>query len=1634
MKISKKLISLFLALAMLVGIAPWSSIKASASFTGALQFNANGKFTIMQVNDIQDDQSVDSTVISAITKNIARYHPDLVVFDGDNIIETISSVANFQASVNQFLAPLLATNTKFAITFGNHDADGSGGSLSSQYAYYKSHGGSLFIDQDVPALDGDASGVIPVYPNGQTSGTPAYQVYVMDSGHNPSSGSYDCCYTSQIDYYIQQSLTYPNVPSIWFQHVPVIDLYTRCMTTTSNGTTGYTGKGTPFSSHTYYIDTARINYARSYSTNIADMYKEASCPADQAVYESAAHRSSAAYGSKTLYEAWRDYGNFKGAYFGHDHLNKFTCTTSDGIDLGYGKGTTMYKTLGIISYNDGNPGCSIYQLDISGSYTNEYSTNVELANDAMVTYDANGGLGTVRDQWIAKNSSATLHSNAFSKAGYIFSGWNTKADGTGTSYADGASITVSGIADVTLYAKWTSSTFSNITFNANGGSGGTGPTAMQAGTALTAPTVTRTGYTFAGWSPSVPATVPAVDTTYTAQWTANTYTVSYNANGGTGSTSSSSHTYGISANLTTNGFTKTGYNFLGWSTDSAAATPAYTNGQSVLNLTASQGAVITLYAVWSVNQYTINFDANGGTGSSSGLMTYGAALAAPTVTRAGYTFSGWSPAVPSTVPAANTTYTAQWNLIQVSITFDANGGGGGTGPTAMTPGAALTAPAVTKTGYTLIGWSPSLPATVPSVNQTYIAQWAINSYTLTFDANGGTGGTSYSMAYGAQITNIPAVARTGYTFIGWSPIPETVPAADTTFTAQWSVNSYTITFDANGGVGGTSASLHYGLPMPVPTVTKEGYIFAGWTPDVPATVPAANQTYTAQWNISKYTITFDANGGTGSTSGLFSFGDPITAPAVAREGYTFTGWTPAVPATAPSVDMTYTSQWTINSYRITFEAAGGTGSSSSIMVYGSPLSAPAVSRVGYVLTGWSPAVPGTVPAADTTYTAIWSAANYIITFDANGGTGGTSAPMAYGSVISAPIVTRFGYTLAGWSPSLPATVPAANTTYKAKWVANNYVITFDANGGTGGTSAPMAYETALAAPAVTRAGYSLTGWLPSLPSTVPAANTTYVAQWSPNSYTITFDANGGTGGTSASMVCGTQLSLPTVTRNGYTFAGWLPSVPDTVPTTDTTYIAQWNPNNYTITFDASGGTGGTIGSQPCGSALIAPVITRDGYTFTGWSPSLPATVPAADTTYTALWSINSYTVTFYAAGGTGGTTDSLTYGSSLTSPAVTKNGYTFAGWSPSVPATVPSHDATYTALWNVNSYTITFNANGGVGGTSITLAFGSAISAPAVTKSGYDFSGWSPEIPTTMPAQSLQVNAIWTPAVYYATFMVDGMEYASVPIAFGSAIVPPADPVKPGNLFIGWDPGFPSTMPANNLTSTAMWFTLSYTVSFDLNGGTGTVPGSQTAVYNSAVSLPAQGNITKQGYAFLGWAATADAAIPLANYTVPAGNATLYAVWGQNVNLIADSGSTTVINTGDNFIYGLKPGLTKADFESNFISINGNGRLAYTPDNGVLGTGTKVELIDNSTGAVLQTYTIVIFGDVNGDGNIDSIDAGVMVDVQNYSTTWDPVTNAYYYKAGDLNGDGNIDSIDAGLTVDFQNYMVNINQATGSVV
>lgn len=185
---------------------------------------------------------------------------------------------------------------------------------------------------------------------------------------------------------------------------------------------------------------------------------------------------------------------------------------------------------------------------------------------------------------------------------------------------------------------------------------------------------------------------------------------------------------------------------------------------------------------------------------------------------------------------------------------------------------------------------------------------------------------------------------------------------------------------------------------------------------------------------------------------------------------------------------------------------------------------------------------------------------------------------------------------------------------------------------------------------------------------------------------ITFDANGGTGGTSDSYVTGESLQPPTVSREGYTFKGWSPSVPSVVPEVDTTYTAQWQVNQYRMTFNANGGTGGQTLTQDYGSRVTAPTVTREGYTFNGWSPEVPSTMPATNTSYTAQWRVNRYTMTFDANGGEGGTSVTQDYGSTLIAPTVTRDGcYTFVGWLPEVPETVPAENVTYVAQWEIQA-------------------------------------------------------------------------------------------------------------------------------------------------------------------------------------------------------------------------------------------------------------------------------------------------------------------------------------------------------------
>ena len=287
---------------------------------------------------------------------------------------------------------------------------------------------------------------------------------------------------------------------------------------------------------------------------------------------------------------------------------------------------------------------------------------------------------------------------------------------------------------------------------------------------------------------------------------------------------------------------------------------------------------------------------------------------------------------------------------------------------------------------------------------------------------------------------------------------------------------------------------------------------------------------------------------------------------------------------------------------------------------------------------------------------------------------------------------------------------------------------------------------------------------------MPGNDVTVKAQWTVNQYTITFDTDGGSAIDAITQDYGTAVQAPAdPTKAGYTFKGWSPELPKTMPAQDVTVKAQWTVNQYTISFDTDGGSAIDAITQDYGTAVKAPADpTKTGYTFKGWSPELPATMPAKDMTVKAQWTVNQYTITFNTRGGTAIDAITLDYGAKVTAPkAPTKKGFTFNGWKPALPARMPAKDMTVRASWKVNQYTITFNTRGGTAIDAITLDYGAKVTAPkAPTKRGYTFTGWKPALPARMPAKNLKVKAGWTANTYSVVFNRNGGKGAMKAQAF----------------------------------------------------------------------------------------------------------------------------------------------------------------------------------------------------------------------------------------------------------------------------
>ena len=278
-------------------------------------------------------------------------------------------------------------------------------------------------------------------------------------------------------------------------------------------------------------------------------------------------------------------------------------------------------------------------------------------------------------------------------------------------------------------------------------------------------------------------------------------------------------------------------------------------------------------------------------------------------------------------------------------------------------------------------------------------------------------------------------------------------------------------------------------------------------------------------------------------------------------------------------------------------------------------------------------------------------------------------------------------------------------------------------------------------------------------ASVPADVTELTVQWTAPTYAVTLNTNGGTinNGNVTGYTYGVGATLPAaddMTYTGHTFKGWydnenLTGSPVTAiggaETGNKEYWAKWEINQYTVTVKPENGKADIIITQDYGTPITAPTLTREGYTFKGWDKEIPETMPAENITVKAQWEINQYTITFDTNGGSEIAPITQDYGTEITAPDnPTRKGYTFKGWDREIPETMPAENITVKAQWEINQYTITFDTNGGSEIAPITQDYGTEITAPAdPTREGYIFMGWDREIPETMPAENITLKAQW---------------------------------------------------------------------------------------------------------------------------------------------------------------------------------------------------------------------------------------------------------------------------------------------------
>ena len=599
---------------------------------------------------------------------------------------------------------------------------------------------------------------------------------------------------------------------------------------------------------------------------------------------------------------------------------------------------------------------NVTDLERSFNLTSAVTLSLDYtANTYNVHFDKNDSLatGTMVDQEFEYDTPENLDSNLFVKTGYTFSGWNTQADGLGTTYANAVEVTnLATSGTVNLYAMWTPDTntaykvihkkqkvtldgYDEIVENLTGTSDTSVTPSVNNYTGFTTPTAQTVTISRLG------------DTVVTYVYDREIYTISFNTDGGS-TVAAQQLPYGAKVTKPADP-TKANYTFDDWYVENNYQTP-----YNFDNMTVSGTA--TIYGKFDINTYTVTFNTDGGSTEPAQVIAHGGTVTRPSTdpTKTGYNFINWYTDNTYQTPYdfTNTTITgpitiyAKFEIKTFTVSFDTDGGSSVASQT-ISYGGTVTRPSndPTKTGHTFDDWYTDNTYQTPfdftnttiTDTTTIYGKFDINEYTVTFNTDGGSTEPAQVIAHGGTVTR-PSTdpTKTGYNFINWyadSNYQTLFDFTNTTITgpitiyAKFEIKTFTVSFDTDGGSSVPSQTINYGGTVTRPNTdpTKTGHTFDDWYTDstYQTLFDFANTTITDTTTIygkfisQTITVTFDVDGGESVSPITITRGQSISSlPTTTKEDYRFEGWyldlsdpNPVSEPFTPTADVELKAKW-----------------------------------------------------------------------------------------------------------------------------------------------------------------------------------------------------------------------------------------------------------------------------------------------------------------------------------------------------------------------------------------------------------------------------------------------------------------------------------------------------------------------------------------------------------------------------------------------------------------------------------------------------------------------------------------------------------------------------------------------------